>query len=377
MATSRPFAYNTGSTLPFTIQVGNIAVGTGGVEYAANYGGLQWWGGPDEDLGYVIAHTVPSGNQPNPLNIPAYMGFWRSPLKTEQSFIDYTNFIFGTSFTSGNDCKIYLNNNGYWTSWIETSPTPTPTITITPTPTITNTITPTNTTTPTPTITPTNTVTSTPTVTPSVTNTLTPTVSITQTPTKTATPTNTVTQTPTFTQTPTNTTTPTNTITQTPTFTQTPTNTPTPSTSPPASSAVTFSQTFTNGQAPGTTIENAWTTFRGQLTGTYTKFDFFSSNGQGYTGITDAVKVQQLANALRTGTTGVTLAVVISGVTWNVGCCTCRQGGALNGAVEFANVALCSGGSTAALRPFINNLNWGGIGSTVGAATQTLTLKFY
>jgi hypothetical protein len=140
---------------------------------------------------------------------------------------------------------------------------------------------------------------------------------------------------------------------------------------------VTFSQTFTSGVAPGSTIETAWTTFRGQLTGTYTKFDFFSSNGQGYTGITDSVGVQQLANALRTGTTGVSFTTTISGVSWNVGCCTCRNGGALNGAVEFANNGLCSGGSTAALRPWINNNNWGGIGTTVGAATQTLTLRFY
>lgn len=117
MATSRPFAYNTGSTLPYTEQVGDIAIGTGGVEYAANYGGIKWWGGPDEDLGYVIAHTVPAGNQPNPLNVPAYLGFWRSPLKTEASFVSYTNFIFGTSYTTGDQCKTYLNSNGYWTSY--------------------------------------------------------------------------------------------------------------------------------------------------------------------------------------------------------------------------------------------------------------------
>jgi hypothetical protein len=140
---------------------------------------------------------------------------------------------------------------------------------------------------------------------------------------------------------------------------------------------VTFSQTFTNNVAPGTTIENAWTTFRGQLTGTYTKFDFFSSNNQGYTGITDNVKVQQLANALRTGTTSVNFSTVISGVTWTVTCCACRAGGSSILAVEFANVGGCSASSTASLRPFINNANWGGIGVTVGAATQTLTLRFY
>jgi hypothetical protein len=156
-----------------------------------------------------------------------------------------------------------------------------------------------------------------------------------------------------------------------------PTNTITPTNTPTTPIGITFSQTFTNGSAPGPAIESAWTTFRSQLTGTYTKFDFTSSNGQGYTGVTDPVKVQQLADALRTGTTGITFSTVINGVTWLVGCCACRQGGALNGAVEFANVALCSPSSTASLRPWINNLNWGGIGSTVGAATQTLTLKFY
>jgi hypothetical protein len=196
-------------------------------------------------------------------------------------------------------------------------------------------------------------------------------IPVTPTPTPTVTPTNT--QTPTPTVTPTSTVTPTNTV--TPTIT--PTITITPSITPSTSVGVTFSQTFTGATAPGTAIENEWTTFRSQLTGTYTKFDFFSSNGQGYTGITDSVKVQQLADALRTGTTGTNFSTTISGVTWNIGCCTCRAGGPSSLAVEFANIALCAGSSTAALRPFINNTNWGGIGTTTNAATQTLTLKFY
>jgi hypothetical protein len=64
-------------------------------------------------------------------------------------------------------------------------------------------------------------------------------------------------------------------------------------------------------------------------------------------------------------------------VTWLIGCCACRAGGSTPNAVEFSNVGSCSASSTAALRPWIANANWGGIGSTVGAATQTLTLKFY
>jgi hypothetical protein len=317
MSTSRPFAFNTGSTISGTIQIGDLAIGYPVSGFTNN---PQFWNGPDEDLGYVICRPNFSGNQPNPLSVPAYVRFLRSRIKTEQSFVNLVNGVFSQTFTTGNECETYLNNNGYWTSWVNVTPTPTPTIT------------PTNTITPTPTITPTNTITPTPTITP------------------------------------------TNTITPTPTNTTTPTITPTPSSTPSPSSAITFSQTFTSGAAPGTTIENAWTTFRGQLTGSYTKFDFFSSNGQGYTGITDAVKVQTLATNLKNGTA---TSVTIGSVTWLVGCCTCRAGGATPNAVEFSNVGSCSGSSTAALRPWIANSNWGGIGTTVGAATQTLTLRFY
>lgn len=324
MAITRPFSYNTGSTITGTIQVGNLAVGTPTSGFPAT--GLFWWDGPDEDLGYVIAAPNSGNTQPTSLiGVTASVQFYRTKTFLENEFINLSQFVsnkFGTpqTFSTGDDASTWLTNNGYWNSWISTAPTPTPSTTLTPT------ITPTNTNTPTPTST--------------VTTSVTPTY------------------------TPTNTTTP----------TQTPTNTVTPSVTPTLQTSVTFSQTFTGGQAPGTTIENAWTTFRGQLTGTYTKFDFTSSNGQGYTGITDAIKVQQLATNIKNGTA---TSVIISGVTWLVGCCACRQGGSNPNAVEFSNVGSCSASSTAALRPWIANANWGGIGSTVGAATQTLTLKFY
>jgi hypothetical protein len=134
----------------------------------------------------------------------------------------------------------------------------------------------------------------------------------------------------------------------------------------------TFSQTFTNGVTPTTTIETAWNTFRASLTGTYTTFRFFSNLNVGIT-VTDAIKVQTLANSLRTATV---TNQTIGGNTWyvGIGCGIPKIGGV---AVEFSNVGSCSAGSTYALRPMINNLNWGGVnGSTVGAATQTITLTF-
>ena len=118
MPTTRLFAYNSGTTISGTLQVGDIAVGVStSLNYSQNAGGVRWWNGPDEDLGYVIAHTTPSGTQPNPDNVPAYIGFWRTTSKTENSLISLTNSLFGTSYTTGGQCKTYLNDNGYWTSY--------------------------------------------------------------------------------------------------------------------------------------------------------------------------------------------------------------------------------------------------------------------
>jgi hypothetical protein len=120
MATSRPFAYNTGSTISGTEQVGSIAIGYPTSGFTST--GLRWWNGPDEDLGYVIAHTVPSGTQPNPVGVPAYIGFWRTPSKTDNNFISLSQYVSsftGTpqTFASASAAKTWLNSAGYWTSW--------------------------------------------------------------------------------------------------------------------------------------------------------------------------------------------------------------------------------------------------------------------
>lgn len=67
MATTTPFAYNTGSTISGTIQVGDLAVGTTGQDYSISPGGVPWWMGPDQDLGYVIAKPISGNTQPTPL----------------------------------------------------------------------------------------------------------------------------------------------------------------------------------------------------------------------------------------------------------------------------------------------------------------------
>ena len=213
MATARPFAYNPSlSPIPGTTQVGSLSIGAPTSGFTNN---PQYWNGPDEDLGYVIAQSVPSDSQPNPVGIPAAVGFFRSNTLTDNSFLELAEVVAGQTFSSLNDATTWLTNNGYWTNFVATTPTPTPSITPsqTQTPTPTNTVTPTTTRTPTPTpsitasqtVTPTNTVTPTPSITASQTQTPTPsiTASQTQTPTTTRTPTPTTTVTPTNTRTPT------------------------------------------------------------------------------------------------------------------------------------------------------------------------------
>jgi hypothetical protein len=120
MATARPFAYNTGAGITGTDQVGSLAVGTPTEGFSAT--GLEWWNGPDEDLGYVIAQSVPGDTQPTPVpGVSASVGFFRSSALTDPSFISLANVIAGPSgpFASGSTAKSWLNANGYWTSYVE------------------------------------------------------------------------------------------------------------------------------------------------------------------------------------------------------------------------------------------------------------------
>lgn len=257
MATARPFAYNTGSTITGTTQVGNLAVGYPTAGFAAT--GLQWWNGPDEELGYVIAVPVSGGGQPNPLGIAANVGFYRSGGLTDQAFINVVNSAFSQNLSTTSACLSYLSTNGYWTSYVE-------------------------------------------------------------------------------------------------------------------SVAVTFSRTFTSGQAPGATIENAWTTFRSQLTGTYTTMSLSNNLGGSIT-VTDATKVQNIANALRTATTGTDTTVVIGANTWRIAH-GCVAGTPDANSIYLTTGGLCSCGGSYTVRPMIKNANWGGFGSACNQATQTITLTF-
>ena len=159
-----PFAYNTGGPISGTTQYGDFAVGNVDVDYSSNYGGVQWWASPEEVSGYIIGNARPSG-QPTPSGTTgtANVGFWRSKGRTDQAFLDLANYIGAKNgqptFNTTNDAEVWLESNGYYTSFNLPTPTPTETPQSTATPTVTPTNTPTRTATrtPTPTVTPSNT----------------------------------------------------------------------------------------------------------------------------------------------------------------------------------------------------------------------------
>jgi len=65
-STSTPFAYNpTGGNIPGTEQVGDLAIGWPISGFDST--GLEWWNGPNEDTGYVIAKSKSGDDQQTPL----------------------------------------------------------------------------------------------------------------------------------------------------------------------------------------------------------------------------------------------------------------------------------------------------------------------
>lgn len=121
MATIIPIAYNTGAPIPGTTQLGDLAIGDTAQDYGAFPNGVRFWATPDLDTSYAIAFPVPSGNQPNPLSIPCYVGFYKSN-KNDSDFISLVEYISiqdgdPQTFLNASEAQVWLTNNGYWNSY--------------------------------------------------------------------------------------------------------------------------------------------------------------------------------------------------------------------------------------------------------------------
>ena len=123
MPTSRAFAYNPSLSAPTgATQFGNLAIQSTG--WTAGCGGLQWFNGPDEDLGYAIGYPYggpkTSGSASQVVSGTS-VGFRRTATFSDATFLSTVLNLTGQSFLTASNAKTYLNNNGYWTSY--TNPT--------------------------------------------------------------------------------------------------------------------------------------------------------------------------------------------------------------------------------------------------------------
>lgn len=123
MSTSRPFAYNPSLITSGVLeQYGDLSVGYPNVSYGEMMGGLKWWEGPNEDLGYCIGTSLPTGGVLAPDGIYGDVTFWRTKTFSSSEFITLSNKITKQNFTSVSQAVTWLNSNGYWVSMVPPSP---------------------------------------------------------------------------------------------------------------------------------------------------------------------------------------------------------------------------------------------------------------
>ncbi len=129
--TIRPFAYNPQTSpaevIAGTIQFGDLAIGVDEQEYSANPGGVTWFMGPNEDLGWVICSPVPTGNHPTPSGSVGTVRFWRSKTKDDNGFLAIANYVakkkeLGVTFATVIEAYDRLALEGLWTTFPEPTP---------------------------------------------------------------------------------------------------------------------------------------------------------------------------------------------------------------------------------------------------------------
>jgi hypothetical protein len=118
--TNRLFTYSS-TPISGASQSGNLAIST---TYIPGY---TWWGGPDESVGYVIAHAdaAPGRTERNKgATISGNsVGFWRTATQSDADFLSMFNGIFNQNYATASTAAAWLNSNGYWTSYSGSSST--------------------------------------------------------------------------------------------------------------------------------------------------------------------------------------------------------------------------------------------------------------
>ena len=117
MPTSRPFAYYIAPPIiPGTQQFGSLSVGVPTSGFTAF---PQYWMGPDEELGYIIAVPVSGNTQPTPISgVTASVQFYRSADFTPESYLNLVNNVFNETYTTAEGAaRGMLQTYRYYTNY--------------------------------------------------------------------------------------------------------------------------------------------------------------------------------------------------------------------------------------------------------------------
>jgi hypothetical protein len=111
---SRLYGYNSGAPVSGASQSGSLAISND----SRGGGSVQWYNGPNEDLGYVIGYPDTSGlRKVGGVIVGNAVGFMRTSAKTDAEFLSLANFLTSQGFLTASVAADWLNTNGYYTSY--------------------------------------------------------------------------------------------------------------------------------------------------------------------------------------------------------------------------------------------------------------------
>ena len=116
---SRLYGYNSGAPVSGASQSGSLAISND----SRGGGSVQWFNGPNEDLGYVIGYPDTSGTRKSRGTLIGgnAVGFMRTSNKTDAEFLSIANVLTGQGFLTASVAANWLNTNGYYTSYSASS----------------------------------------------------------------------------------------------------------------------------------------------------------------------------------------------------------------------------------------------------------------
>ena len=111
---SRLYGYNSGAPVSGASQSGSLAISND----SKGGGSVQWFNGPNEDLGYVIGYPDTTGTRKvGGVTVGNAVGFMRTSSKTDAEFLSLANFLTNQGFVTASVAANWLNTNGYYTSY--------------------------------------------------------------------------------------------------------------------------------------------------------------------------------------------------------------------------------------------------------------------